>query len=315
MYIRNSCTTFTKAFLALAVAISGIVAIPTASQAEPITPTITVSKTSGLNPNGELVTISGTGFVADGTLTNGTRTPLAGTFSGFYVSFGKFQDVWKPSVSAPSGNRKSSQSDSSRTNWLVPAANLATIGGAAAGGVVLNPDGTFSVTLNASDVLLSSMNALIFDTSTIGNYGIYTFGASGANYAPFETYTPLTFAPRVTDTPVVSGPVVVSVPENAKTVLNQIKFGSGEKLLSKSNKKKLNADLPSYTSASKIVITASAGRTLGASDKTVKRLAMQRANVIKKYLAAKGVATEKIVIKTKIAKQGERSSVKVVASP
>ena len=315
MYIRNSCTTFTKVFLALAVAISGVVAIPTAVQAESTIPTSTVSKTSGLNPNGELVTISGTGFIADGTLTNGTRPPLIGTFSGFYVSFGKFQDVWKPSVSAPSGNRKSSQSDASRTNWLVPAANLATIGGAAAGGVVLNPDGTFSITLNTSDVLLSSANALIFDTSTIGNYGIYTYGASGANYAPFETYTPLTFAPRVTSTPVVSIPVVVNVPENAKIVTSQIKFGSGEKLLSRSNKKKLNADLLKYSSASKIVITGTASSTVGASDKTVKRLAMQRANVIKKYLVAKGVTAEKIIIKTKIAKQGEKLSVKVVASP
>lgn len=315
MYIRNSCITLTKAFLALVIAISGIVAIPIAAQAAPTVPTITVSKTSGLNPNGELVTISGTGFVSDGTLTNGTRPPLFGTFSGFYVSFGKFQDVWKPSVGAPPGNRKSTQSDASRTSWLVTAANLATIGGAAAGGVELNADGTFSITLNTSDVLLGSANALIFDSSTIGNYGIYTYGASGANYAPFETYTPLTFVPRVTAAPIVTSPVVVGVPENAKTVLSQIKFASGKKVLTKVAQKKLNADLLSYISSSQVVITATSGRTVGASDKTVKRLATQRANNIKKYLVTKGIAAEKIVIRTKIAKQGEKTSVKVFARP
>jgi|GEM_PF-2089616 len=315
MNIRNSISSASKIFVTLSLVISGIAATPAASQAAPVGPTITVTKTAGLNPNGELVTISGSGFLADGTLTNGTRPPLAGTFGGFYVTFGKFQDVWKPSVSAPSGNRKSSQSDSSRVNWLVPAANLATIGGAAAGGVALNPDGTFSVSLNASDVLLDAANATIFDTSTIGNYGIYTYGASGANYAPFETYTPLAFATRVAASPSVATPNVVGIPENSKIISDKLNFGLREKSLSKANKKKLKTDLPSYAAASQIVITATISRSAGTSSKTNKKMARQRASMIKKYLVANGVGSSKIVIKTKNAKSGTKPSVKVVASP
>jgi outer membrane protein OmpA-like peptidoglycan-associated protein len=315
MNIRNSISSASKIFVTLSLVISGIAATPAASQAAPGSPTITVTKTAGLNPNGELVTISGSGFVAAGALTDGTRPPLAGTFSGFYVTFGKFQDVWKPSVSAPSGNRKSAQSDSSRVNWLVLAANLATIGGAAAGGVELNADGTFSITLNVSDVLLSTANATIFDTSTIGNYGIYTYGASGANYAPFETYTPLAFATRVAASPsVATAPVVGSVAKTVTPVLGQIKFGSGAQGLTKANKRIIKSDIATYQAASRIVITATAGATSRASNKVAKSLAKKRANAVKKYLVAQGVPADKIVIKTKVVKSGVKPSTKVVAT-
>lgn len=275
--------------------------------------TVTVSKTSGLNPDGETITISGAGFVANGSLTNGSRPPLAGTFSGFYVSFGKFQDVWKPSASAPSGNRKSVQNDPTRTSWLVPAANLATIGGAAGGGVVLAADGTFTITLNVSKTLLNPSQTLIFDESTIGNYGIYTYGASGANYAPFETFTPLSFAPKA----VVSTSAPVAAPVNVlkKKISNEVSFAGGNKLVTKSAKRELKKEIANYKIASKVTITATAGATSGVSDKVVKSLAKKRANAIKKYLVAQGIAAEKIVIKAKVAKGGSKPSTKVVAIP
>lgn len=276
--------------------------------------TVTVSKTSGLNPDGETITITGAGFVANGSLTNGTRPPLAGTFSGFYVSFGKFQDVWKPSAGAPSGNRKNVQSDPTRTNWLVPAANLATIGGAAGGGVELATDGTFTITLRVSKTLLNSSQTLIFDESTIGNYGIYTYGASGANYAPFETFTPLTFAANVVPTtPAVGATAAVKTLD--KKISKKVGFASGGNKVSSSTKRELKKEIANYKIASEITITATAAMTTGASNKVVKSLAKKRANAIKKYLVKRGVAADKIVIKTKVAKPGTSPSTKIVANP
>lgn len=267
---------------------------------------VRVSKSTGLNSEGETITITGSGFVPNGLLTNGARPPLAGTFSGVYVSFGKFQDVWRPSESAPSGNRKSSQSDITRTNWLVLAANLASIGGAAGGGVELAADGTFSITLKVSKTLVSSSNTTIFDESTIGNYGIYTYAASGANYAPFETYTPLTFAPTIVTAPVETLKMKIS---------NQIEFAGGSNSVTKSAKRELNKEISNYKIASKVVITSTAGATAGASDMVVKSLAKKRANAIKKYLVKQGVSADKIVIKAKAAKSGKKPSTQIVATP
>lgn len=270
---------------------------------------VTVSKSTGLNPDGETITISGTGFVANGALTNGTRPPLAGTFSGFYVSFGKFQDVWRPSASAPSGNRKSSQSDVTRTNWLVPAASFATVGGTAGGAVVLAADGTFSITLKVSKVLLNNSNTVIFDESTIGNYGIYTYGASGANYAPFETYTPITFAQPTVVAP-VSAPAKLT-----EKVANKVRFVTGKVSLSKSTKKELANNVSDYKIASKVTITSAVGATPGSSKETLKAVAKKRATAIKKYLVANEVPAEKIVIKTKIVSEGSIPQTKIVAIP
>lgn len=271
---------------------------------------VTVSKSTGLNPDGETITITGSGFVANGSLTNGTRPPLAGTFSGFYVSFGKFQDVWRPSASAPSGNRKSAQSDVTRTNWLVPAASLATIGGAAGGGVGLAPDGTFTITLNVSKTLVNNSNTVIFDENTIGNYGIYTYGASGANYAPFETYTPLTFSQ-----PAVIAPAVAAPAKLGTKVANKVQFASGDVILNKAIKRELASKVSDYKIASKVTITSAVGATPGASKETLKAVAKRRAVAIKKYLVSKEVPAEKIVIKTKIVSEGSIPQTRIVAIP
>jgi hypothetical protein len=282
---------------------------------------ITVSKSAGLNPDGETITITGTGFVADGTLTNATRPPLAPGFGGVYVSFGKFQDFWRPSASAPSANRLLTFADSTRTKWLVPAANVAQIGGEAAGGAILATDGTFTVTLNVSKTL-SASGTLIFDESTLGNYGIYTQTGGGARYAPFETFTPLTFAvpvvvaptptPTVTPTP---APVVTVKPKLKKEFATTFGFNSGSSKLSSStntNIKKRSAD---YRLAKTLTITVEAGMTTGTSSMAVMNLAKVRANSIKKLLVAQGIASNKIVIKTKVTNSGIKPNTKIVATP
>ena len=126
---------------------------------------------------------------------------------------------------------------------------------------------------------------------------------------------PITFkANPVAAAPSVAAPSVVGIPENSKTISDKLNFGLREKSLSKANKKKLKTDLPSYAAASQIVITATVSRSAGTSSKTNKKIARQRASMIKKYLVANGVAPSKIVIKTKNAKSGTKPSVKVVAS-
>lgn len=159
--------------------------------AQPASPTVTVSKTSGLARAGETVTVTGAGFLPAGAATNGTRPPLAGTFSGAYVVFGKFLDAWKPSAGAPSSARTTIAQ-----KWAVPAASIATVGGANAGAIELKADGTFSTELTLTATEANDLKA--------GNYGIYTFGGSGASYGPFETYTPVSFEG--------AGDVVVEVP-------------------------------------------------------------------------------------------------------
>jgi hypothetical protein len=293
---------------------SGAISIP-ANAAPGDKATITVSRTSGLNPDGETITITGSGFLENAPLTSGTRLPLNGTFSGFYVSFGKFQDTWEPSTGAPIGNRKAVQNDGTRTKWLVPAANLASIGGVANGGAELATDGTFTVTLNVSKILLNSSKTLVFDETTIGNYGIYTYGASGANYAPFETYTPILFAQKVEEA--ISIPLTPAVPVATlgKTISKRVIFAGGKSSLAATTKRDIKKEVPNYKLASKVTITATAGSTVGASDKVARSLAKKRANAIKKYLVAQGVPAEKIVIKTKVSKSGKKPSTKVVATP
>lgn len=155
-------------------------------------PTVTVSKTSGIDRAGETLTVSGSGFLPSGTATDGARPPLAGTFSGAYVVFGKFVDPWKPSAGAPSSSRKVLAQ-----KWAVPTASMATIGGAGSGAIELRSDGTFQ-----TEITVSASQA---NDALAGAYGIYTYGGSGANHPAFETFTPLSFSG--------ANDVVVEVPD------------------------------------------------------------------------------------------------------
>ena len=155
-------------------------------------PTVTVSKATGLDPAGDTVTVTGSGFLPHPPATSGTRPPLADTFGGAYVVFGRFADVWKPSAGAGSASRPAIS-----TFWGVHAADIPTIGGPARGAIEITADGTFSV-----EVPVTAAGATATKT---GNYGIYTYPGGGASYAEFETYTPLGFtAPEVPTTTTLS---------------------------------------------------------------------------------------------------------------
>ncbi|GAA2234370.1 cell wall-binding repeat-containing protein [Herbiconiux moechotypicola] len=151
------------------------------------TPTVTVSKTEGLNPDGETITITGTGFLPSPPATTGVYPPLAGQFTGAYVTFGSFLDTWKPSDGAPGSARAT---DRSATKWAVLAEQLPVIDPSGSGaGIELSADGSFSTTITVSKNFAGSL--------ADGNYGIYTYAAGGAVYAPFETYTPIEFTTNV----------------------------------------------------------------------------------------------------------------------
>jgi hypothetical protein len=155
-------------------------------------PTVTVDKTV-VDPAGDTVTVTGSGFDPASSL--GTRPPLSGQESGAYVVFGKFAHVWQPSLgstTAPSSGRKTFD-----TKWAVPAASMATIGGAAAGAIELTPEGTFTATLNVKRDFTPSTGTL----PDPGNYGIYTYPGSGGTNAAFETYTPITFTAATATSP------------------------------------------------------------------------------------------------------------------
>lgn len=144
-------------------------------------PTVTVDKVEGLNPAGETVTVRGTGFLPNAPHTTGRYQPLEGKFAGTYVVFGSFAEQWKPSQGVGSAARNTLAS-----RWAVQAAELELIA-SVPGGTELNADGTFETTLTLTK---DSAKAL-----ADGRYGIYTYAAGGATYAPFETFTPIAFAP------------------------------------------------------------------------------------------------------------------------
>jgi hypothetical protein len=169
---------------------------------------VTVSDTTLLPSGAQQVTVEGTGF--DPALATGTRPPLAGRSSGAYIAFGRYADVWQQSAGAPSSARVNAGGAGLR--WAVPADDIETVGGAAAGAVELRPDGSFTATLTVDKSVIDAR------TST-GNYGIYTYPGSGAVQSAYETFTPITFAKATPRVEVAAGnatygadvPVTVSV--------------------------------------------------------------------------------------------------------
>ena len=155
---------------------------PVEAEVAPAVPTITVSKTTELSPAGETVTVTGTGFLPVDGAPVGTRPPLAAKFAGAYVAFGRYADVWKPSENAATSTRVNGD-----TAWAVNADDVATVGD---GGIAIAADGSFTVKILVDPA---------FDgVPAAGNFGIYTYAGSGAKYAPFETYTPITFSTKPT---------------------------------------------------------------------------------------------------------------------
>jgi hypothetical protein len=152
---------------------------------------IEVSKTTGLDPAGETVTVTGSGFTTTGNL--GTRPPLAGQPAGVYVVFGKFDATWKPSAGAPSSSRRVIEQI-----WALPQAAYDALNplGTNPSFALMQPDGSFEV-----DVPVSL-------DDRAGAYGIYVYPGSGAVNAANELAKLVSFA-------VPSAPVAPTVTAGA----------------------------------------------------------------------------------------------------
>ena len=152
---------------------------------------VSVSKTTDLDREGETVTVTGTGF--DPAANLGARPPAAGQPAGVYVVFGKFADDWRPSQGADSSSREVISQ-----KWAAPD-NLIPVLGSNPQYVPLHDDGTFTAPLDAA-----------MDDSVAGNYGVYTYPASGATNAAQELYVPMAFAAEPPPTTSTTAPPTTS---------------------------------------------------------------------------------------------------------
>ncbi|MGC3992717.1 MAG: HtaA domain-containing protein [Propionicimonas sp.] len=213
---------------------------------------ITVSKVSVGTDETATVTVTGSGFFPGDSIA--ARPPLAGKSSGLYVAFGKFADAWAPSAGATSATRKNSS-----VRWAVLAADMATIGGPAAGAVELKADGTFTAELTVSK---AEIDAVATDPSLV-NYGVYTYPGGGAVKAGWEHYTPITFYDRSVSKLSLSAPSVtfgrtakVSVGVSPSSATGTVVLsGAGDDLTATLKKGKATFTVPAGLPAGKNVLT------------------------------------------------------------
>lgn len=137
--------------------------------------TLTVSKSTGLDPAGETITVTGTGYTTTGNL--GTRPPLYNQPGGVYVVFGSFGSAWRPSQGG--GERQVIGQ-----LWALHGSSYDTIAGLGTGEAVrVNDDGSFSVEIEVSAA-----------TGNFATLGIATYAGSGAVNSGEEILVPLEFA-------------------------------------------------------------------------------------------------------------------------
>jgi outer membrane protein OmpA-like peptidoglycan-associated protein len=291
--------TLKTAFLAVtatALVASGALTSP-AKAASPLN--VTVSKTTNLARAGESVNVSITGIPSG---------------QGVYV-FQCASDSLTPRPWARSGDPANKCGAISGGLWLSsPALNI--------------PPSTFTTEASSLNPLRIERLLVVGDTT----YDCAVIGCSvfvmRDRQAPnvtlgdttLDTIIPISFASNqvvVTPSP-PSNEVATggnSTPKLNKKFSRQIAFTSGSSKLNSASKSRIKNKIKDFRLASKVSINATAGMTPGASTKVVNRLAQKRANAIKKYLVANGVAADKITIKTKIVKPGKKPSTKVVATP
>lgn len=171
----------------------GLVAFASAASAADGDAQVTVSKTADLDPAGESITVTGSGFDPTGNL--GTHPPLAGQPAGVYVVTGKFSPVWQPSAGAPTSARQVIDQI-----WAAPGAPAMLVGNPAY--VPMNDDGTFTATVKAAET---------DEGPADGVYGVYVYPASGAVNPAEELAVPITFAaPAPTTSP--AAPTTTATP-------------------------------------------------------------------------------------------------------
>ncbi|TDC16239.1 hypothetical protein, partial [Kribbella albertanoniae] len=153
---------------------------PTPQPAQAFTPKIEVSKTADITPGEDLV-VKGSGF--DPAANVSLRPPVTvGQPAGVYVVFGSFADNWQPSTGADATTRTLLD-----TKWAVPQPSYDQVStdfpAQKPRMVLLNPDGTFELTVKTKKVAENPRN-----------YGVYTYPGGGAVNAAHELAVKVTFA-------------------------------------------------------------------------------------------------------------------------
>lgn len=180
-------------------------AVTTAPQAT-WDPAITPSRTTGIDPAGETITVTGAGF--DPAANVGARPPLAGRETGVYLVFAKLDDPWRPSAGAPSTARTVLDQ-----KWVLPADSRATLDPAGTNPdfAELRADGTFSATLDVVEVTEGKADCAV-DTC-----GVITYAAGGPVNATQELFVPLSFGTAPTEPTVPTDPTVPTEPSDPTT--------------------------------------------------------------------------------------------------
>lgn len=183
--------------LALCTAVAGSV-LPGTAEAAPYKPAITVFLADGVTPvgqtalhPGDVVVVKGTGFDPNANTGGGLPVPVPpGVPHGTFVTFGKFDQNWRPSQGAPESARTT---DRAQTKWAISDDALSRVPDVPfdmrrtvrVGSVPLHRDGTFT-----AKITLTTPK----DVPAGGRWGIYTFGAADAVNASQELFVPINYS-------------------------------------------------------------------------------------------------------------------------
>ncbi|GAB3598223.1 HtaA domain-containing protein [Microbacterium tumbae] len=148
---------------------------------EPAAPKLTVSKTQGLDPEGETLTVTAENYDTSAVSRHGSGK------AGFYFQVGWIADDWRPSEGAPSAARAYAYAA-----WIADAANTF-----ASATWTENGDGTADATWEI-EVTEADLLAKKIDGATLA---VFTVGAGGVVQAGSELAVPIAFAE-----PVPTGP-------------------------------------------------------------------------------------------------------------
>ena len=221
--------------------------------------------------------------------------------------------------------------DTSGTSSLPVITDVAPCYGPTAGGTSVtltgsNLAGATSVKFGANAATISSNTATsLVAVSPAGNTGfvdveVTTTSGSTIQFDGFQYGDTLTacdgsVAAAVSSSPSNSVNTTPSTPTASSSTtlveMSNVTFVKGNSKITAKGKKALNSSMVSYKSASSIKIVGGAGYLSGVQKIRVEKLATNRANSIKKYLAANGVDSSKISIEISLFKIGKKPLSKV----
>ena len=168
------------AALAVAVAFTAAACVPPADPGPTTGATLTTQDATTDVAPGTVITVEGKGYNPSANI--GTRPPLWNVPAGVYVIFACVTDPWQPSAGGVGANRQVIQQF-----WAVPGVEqFNTIGGAEAGAILMDADGSFTAELTLTEAPCA------------GRYAVITYAGSGAAANPGEELEiPVTFAEPV----------------------------------------------------------------------------------------------------------------------